>query len=54
LVDAPKEPLGGISEIVVLGQPAALDTVKAVDSFDRPMAAGFPCLCGMQHGKLTI
>src|SRR5262245_11316524 len=54
LFDAPKEALGGISEIVVLGQPAALNTVKAVNSFDRPVAAGFPCLCGIQRGELTL
>ena len=51
---APKKSLGGISKIVVLGQPAVLDTVEAVNSFDRPMAARFPCLGGMQHSELMI
>ena len=50
----PQEPLGGISEIVVLGQPTALNTVETVNSFDRPMATGFPGLGGMQHSELTI
>ena len=32
IFDAPKKSLGGISKIVILGQPAVLDTVEAVDS----------------------
>jgi hypothetical protein len=52
--DAPQEALGGICEIVVLGQPTALNTVETVNAFDRPMATGFPCLGGMQHGELTF
>ena len=52
--DAPQEALGGICEIVVLGQPTALNTVETVNSFNRPMTTGFPCLGGMQHSELTI
>jgi hypothetical protein len=46
--------LAAIGKIVVLGQPAALDAVEAVDSLNRPMAACLPCFGGMQYGELTI
>src|SRR5262245_10198670 len=54
LINVPKKSLGGIRKIVVLGQPAALNALKTIDSFDGPMAAGFPCLSGMKHSELTI
>jgi hypothetical protein len=52
--DAPKKSLGRIGKIVVFGQPAALDAIETIDSFNCPMTACFPCLGGMQHSELTI
>ena len=54
LFDSQKEALSRISQVMVFGQPSALNAIETVDSFDRPIAARFPCLGGMQHSELTI
>ena len=54
LFDSQKEALSRISQVIVFGQPSALNAIETVDSFDRPIAARFPCLCRMQDLELTI
>ena len=51
---APKEVLSRISQVVVFSQPAAVNAVEAVNSFDSPMASCFACLGRIENRELTI
>ena len=53
-MDAFKDLLRGIGQVIVFSQPTTVDAVETIGSFDHPVASIFARFGGKQDTKLTM
>jgi hypothetical protein len=54
ILDASKQFLCCIGQVIIISQPAGVDAIEAIASLNFPIASGFPHLGGKQDVHLTI